>query len=83
MALKDLTEKNQAKVKEHSKLHKGGMNSKHIKNMIKFMSPPSKMSFTAAHNKAVKEDKKDMKKKPAKQSTSKKMVVVKSTGGGY
>jgi len=47
-----LTEKQLLKVKEHSKLHKGGMNSKHIKNMVKFMKEGD--SFTKAHNKAKK-----------------------------
>ena len=48
------------KIIEHSKLHKGGMNSKHIKNMIKFMKAGD--SFNQAHNKAVKEDKLKAKK---------------------
>jgi len=43
------------KIKEHSKLHKGGMSSKHIKNMKKFMMEGD--SFTKAHNKAKKLDK--------------------------
>jgi len=51
-----LTEKQLAKLKEHSKLHKGGMNSKHIKNMVKFMKEGD--SFTVAHNKAKKLDSK-------------------------
>lgn len=44
------------KLKEHSKLHKGGMSSKHIKNMMKFVKEGD--SFSTAHNKAVKLDKK-------------------------
>ena len=54
--LKDLSPSKQAKLREHSKFHKGGMNSKHMKNMIKFMSPPENLSFTKAHNKAKKLD---------------------------
>lgn len=42
------------KLKEHSKLHKGGMKSMHIKNMIKFMKEGN--SFDEAHKKAKKED---------------------------
>lgn len=44
------------KLKEHSKLHKGGMSSKHMKNMVKFVKEGD--SFSVAHNKAVKLDKK-------------------------
>jgi hypothetical protein len=44
------------KLKDHSKMHKGGMNSKHMKNMKKFME--SGDTFSKAHNKAVKIDKK-------------------------
>lgn len=51
-----LTEKQLSKLKEHSKLHKGGMNSKHVKNMVKFMKEGD--SFTKAHNKAKKLDSK-------------------------
>jgi len=51
-----LTEKQLLKLKEHSKMHKGGMNSKHIKNMVKFMKEGD--SFTKAHNKAKKLDSK-------------------------
>jgi exopolyphosphatase/pppGpp-phosphohydrolase len=57
----DLTDKQKAKLKEHSKMHKGGMNSKHMRNMVKFMKEGD--SFTKAHNKAMKEDKKKPKKK--------------------
>ncbi len=51
-----LTEKQMQKLKEHSKLHKGGMRSKHMKNMMKFMKEGD--SFTVAHNKAKELDKK-------------------------
>ena len=63
--LKDLTEKQQQKLKEHSKMHSGGMKSKHMRNMIKFMSDGD--SFTVAHNKAKKLDKKDNNKQSKKK----------------
>jgi len=44
------------KLKEHSKLHKGGMSSKHMRNMKRFMEAGD--SFSKAHEKAVKLDKK-------------------------
>jgi len=47
-----LSEKDMLKLKEHSKLHKGGMRGKHMKNMKKFMLEG--MTFTKAHNKAKK-----------------------------
>jgi len=50
-----LTEKQMDKLREHSKLHKGGMRSKHMRNMVKFMKAGD--SFTKAHNKAKKLDK--------------------------
>ena len=53
---KKLTDKQMEKLKNHSKNHKGGMSSKHMKNMIKFMKQGD--TFTKAHNKAVKLDKK-------------------------
>lgn len=43
------------KLKEHAKLHKGGMSSNHMKNMKKFIANGD--SFSAAHTKAVKLDK--------------------------
>lgn len=49
------------RLKEHAKQHTGGMNGKHMKNMVKFIKQG--MSFSAAHNKAVEMDKKDKKKK--------------------
>jgi len=49
-----LSEKDMLKLKEHSKLHKGGMRGKHMKNMKKFMLEG--MSFAKAHNKAKKMD---------------------------
>lgn len=59
--LKDLSKKNQEKLKEHSKFHKGGLQSKHMKNMIKFMSNGD--SFSVAHKKAMKLDKEKKKSK--------------------
>jgi hypothetical protein len=44
------------RLKEHAKQHKGGMRSKHMRNMKKFMSEGD--SFEKAHRKAMKEDKK-------------------------
>ena len=49
-----LTDEQKSQIKEHSKEHKGGMKSKHIKNMTKFMSEGD--SFNTAHNKAKKLD---------------------------
>tara|TARA_R100000149_G_C5827354_1_gene104264 strand:- start:205 stop:768 length:564 start_codon:yes stop_codon:yes gene_type:complete len=43
------------KLKEHAKFHKGGMRSKHMKNMVKFIKEGD--SFNKAHDKAVKLDK--------------------------
>ena len=43
------------KLKEHSKMHKGGFRSYHMMNMMRFMKEG--MTFTQAHNKAVKLDK--------------------------
>ena len=54
--MKKLTDKQMEKLKNHSKNHKGGMSSKHMKNMLKFMKQGD--TFIKAHNKAVKLDKK-------------------------
>ena len=51
-----LSEKQMEKLREHSKLHKGGLRSRHIQNMKKFMIAGD--SFSKAHSKAVKLDKK-------------------------
>ena len=53
--LRGLTEAQSKKLMEHSKLHKNGFQSKHMKNMVKFMRAGD--TFTKAHNKAVKMDK--------------------------
>ena len=42
------------KLREHSKLHKGGMKSKHIQIMLKHLR--NKKSFKVAHELAVKEE---------------------------
>lgn len=49
------------RLKEHSKLHKNGMESAHMKSMIK--SIKEGMTFSAAHNKAVDMMKKKKSKK--------------------
>tara|TARA_A100000171_G_scaffold50063_1_gene60519 strand:- start:346 stop:477 length:132 start_codon:yes stop_codon:yes gene_type:complete len=41
---------------KHSEMHQGGMKSKHMKNMVKFMRAGD--SFTVAHNKSKKLDEK-------------------------
>jgi len=51
-----ITKTEMKKLKTHSKMHKGGMNSKHIKNMKRFMKNNND-SFIVAHNKAKKLDK--------------------------
>ena len=56
MGSNKLTDKQMETLKNHSKKHKGGMNSKHMKNMKKFMMEGD--TFIKAHNKAVKLDKK-------------------------
>jgi len=53
---KILSEKDMERLKEHSKLHKGRMMGKHMKNMIKFMKEGD--SFSVAHKKAKALDKK-------------------------
>lgn len=52
----EISESNMKKLKEVSKNFKGGMNSKHMKNMVKFMK--SGDTFSMAHKKAVKLDSK-------------------------
>jgi len=52
--LKDLKQPTQLRLREHAKMHKGGMQSKHMKNMIKFMTNGD--SFSKAHTKAKKLD---------------------------
>lgn len=49
-----IDDKTMDRLRTHSKQHKGGMGSKHIRNMKKFLNEG--MSFTKAHNKAKKMD---------------------------
>lgn len=49
------------KLKEHSKLHKGGMASKHIRKMIIFIKEGN--SFNKAHDLTIEFEKKQKKKK--------------------
>ena len=44
------------RLKTHSKKHKGGMKSQHMKNMIKIMSGKDNIPFIVAHRMAVKMD---------------------------
>ena len=53
---KKLSKKSMDRLKEHAKKHEGGMMSKHMKNMKKFMEAGD--TFSTAHTKAMKEDKK-------------------------
>ena len=59
--IKPKDNKMEKRLKEHSKLHKGGMSSNHMKNMKKFIKEGD--SFSAAHTKAVKLDKEKKGKK--------------------
>ena len=52
---KELTKAQMEQLKKHSKLHKGGINSFHMKIMIKFMKQGD--SFIKAHMKAQQLDK--------------------------
>lgn len=52
--MKELTDNQKKKLKEHAKFHKGGMNSKHMRNMVRFQKEGD--SFKKAHEKAVKLD---------------------------
>ena len=56
---KKLSKKTMDKLREHAKLHKGGMRSKHMREMIKHMKKGD--TFTTAHTKAVKAEKKNKK----------------------
>ena len=51
-----ISKEDMKKLKEHSKLHKGGMDSKHMKNMKKFMKQGK--TFSQAHKAASILDKK-------------------------
>ena len=58
---KDLSPAMLKKLKEHSKLHKGGMGSKHIRKMIIFIKEGN--SFSKAHDLTIEFEKKQKKKK--------------------
>lgn len=58
--MRELSDAMMKKLKEHSKQHKGGMNSKHMRNMKKFMKEGK--SFAVAHKMAMALDKKPKKK---------------------
>ena len=59
-AITGLSPRMSEKLREHSKLHKGGMASAHVKIMLKHLR--NKKSFNTAHSLAVKEEDKDKKK---------------------
>jgi len=48
---KEGKETDEERLKEHAKQHKGGMRSKHMRNMVKFMKEGD--SFAKAHKKAM------------------------------
>ena len=52
----EISQKEMARLIEHTKQHNGGMRSKHMRNMIKMMKEG--MSFAMAHKKAMALDKK-------------------------
>jgi len=60
-----ITKSEMKKLETHSKKHKGGMQSVHIKTMQKHMQKGH--SFIVAHNKASKKDKKMKSSKKNKQ----------------
>jgi len=74
-----LTEKQMAKLREHSKQHQGGMRSRHMRNMIKFMKEGD--TFSMAHRKAMKIDNVD--KKVRKGRTGASAASGGGGGGGY
>jgi len=74
-----LTEKQMAKLREHSKQHQGGMRSRHMRNMIKFMKEGD--TFSMAHRKAMKIDNVD--KRVRKGRTGASAASGGGGGGGY
>ncbi len=56
-----LTDKDMKKLKDHSKLHDGGMKGKHMRNMVRLMRMG--MTFSKAHKEAVRLDKTSKKSK--------------------
>ena len=65
----EITEIELDKLKKHALQHKGGMKSKHMKNMVKFMKDG--LSFNKAHSEAMKLDKDKQITKPKKEKTLK------------
>lgn len=68
------------KLKEHSKKHIGGMNGKHMKNMVKFVKAGD--TFSKAHSKAKALDKQSSKStinKPAKKPAKKMVKPIKKS----
>ena len=61
-----ISKKMMERLKEHAKMHKGGMRSKHMQNMKKFIDAGD--SFNMAHQKAMALDKKAAKKIPKRIS---------------
>jgi hypothetical protein len=64
-----IDQKEMKKLKTHSKKHKGGMNSTHIKNMKKIMNI-NNTPFIVAHKKAVQLDNKNKKSKSKKPKSN-------------
>ena len=65
----EITEIELDKLKKHALQHKGGMKSKHMKNMVKFMKDG--MTFSKAHMESLKLDKDKKVVKPKKEKTLK------------
>ncbi len=76
-----LTEKQMAKLREHAKLHQGGMRSRHMRNMVKFMKEGD--SFALAHKKAMKIDNVDNKVRKVKRGGASGGSSGGGGGGGY
>jgi len=64
-----IDQKEMKKLITHSKKHKGGMNSAHMKNMKRIMNT-NNTPFIVAHKKAVQLDNKSKKSKPKKKPKS-------------
>lgn len=78
-----LSQEQMGRLIKHSKMHKGGMQSKHLKNMIKFMKQGD--SFSVAHNKAKKldNDKKPMGKSKSSNAKPKAKAKPSRTASSY
>ena len=64
------------RLNRHSKKHEGGMEGKHMKNMVRFIKKG--MTFEEAHQKAVELDDIRRKEKPVKKRQMKQMKKVQS-----